>query len=760
MSLSKATVGVQHDACLVVFAPFPDKVAGPIFHPGWDGGPALIPAARLAADRINNRSDVLAGYRLRLLEGDSGCNVEAKSALSVAVKVFEHSLNCSVVGIIGPACTGATTFVGDIGARDEVSLLQISPSATSPILISSDYTNTFRILSSSRQHVGAFLRLMEHNGWEDVAALYDADRKYFLSTFEHFQSVSSHIGYYSPVDNNTIPLDVIWARYRVVFVFVGASLARRILCLAYHFQPSLIYPIHQWIFHDKTADQFLKDFSFSYWNRLYRCSKQQMEIATEGIILGIYRLKRMDVTTETDVDLTYEQFSTMYQIYLTDYLMELNLTKVDYNQNGEDFATVYYDATWAMALCLNHSLHDLANLNTTLSNYSYGQPSATAVIKTHLSSLKFEGLSGRIAFQNSTRDSATIIDSYQLHYNISHGNSCIIHIGYYNNSELNMSGKGRFVSSTFEKVTVSVHSAVTVVFFLLSVIGFAYAASLHFLYIYYRKSKAVKSSSPRLSHLIFSGCYLLLLRSLLQGLADSGWMNLTPQSRQHMIVTGVFCNVAVWCETLGYSLILGTLCVQQWRLYHIFNHFRVKYYYLSDQYLSSFVVGLIALDLIVLMTWITTDPLLAEFQLQMVEYYDNESQQPFIPIRGFCTSQHRSIYYSILWSINILVSVCVVVLSTLNRHISLKHFNSTVSVNVMVYIGNVLSVLCTVISFVMEERNIHYAYTLRQLCFLSVVFLVCIFIFWPKIWTNVQRQLVQPNYQQTRKYFVSPPTVN
>ena len=259
------------------------------------------------------------------------------------------------------------------------------------------------------------------------------------------------------------------------------------------------------------------------------------------------------------------------------------------------------------------------------------------------------------------------------------------------------------------------------------------------------------------SHLIFSGCYLLLLRSLLQVLADSGWMNLTPQSRQHMIVTGVFCNVAVWCETLGYSLILGTLCVQLWRLYHIFNHFRVKHYYLSDQYLASFVVCLIALDLTVLIIWIAMDPLLPRFELHTVEYFDN---QLVFPIRGFCYSQHLSIHYPILWGINILGSVCVVMLSTLNRHISHKHFNSTVSVNVMVYIGNVLSVLCTVISFIVEERNIHYAYILRQICFLSVVFLVCMFIFLPKIFTNVQRRRLQLTYQQAWKYFVSPPSVN
>jgi len=160
-------------------------------------------------------------------------------------------------------------------------------------------------------------------------------------------------------------------------------------------------------------------------------------------------------------------------------------------------------------------------------------------------------------------------------------------------------------------------------------------------------------------------------------------------------------------------------------------------------------VGLIALDLIVLMTWITTDPLLAEFELQMVEYYDNESQQPFIPIRGFCTSQHFSIYYSILWTIGILVSVCVVVLSTLNRHITRVHFNTTVQVNKVVYIGNGLAVLCTVIGFTVWRNNIHYSFILWQVSFLSVVLLVCTFIFLPRIWRITHRPYSKSHLRKT-----------
>ena len=277
---------VLQELCLLVLGPYPDEAAAPIFQPDWDAGPALIPAVRLATDKINNRTNILKGYRLRLLEGDSGCDVKMKAVVSFVGNVFRstRSTGCPVVGIIGPGCTGAATFIGSFLARDDASLLHISPSATSPLLTdSSTYPNTFRVLSSSLEYVSVYMELIKHNGWDTVAALYDADREYFLSTFEHFRDVmesTSNISYSSPVSDDEIPLSDIYAEYRVVFAFVGASLARKMLCLAYHFQPSLIYPVHQWIFHDSTEEQFLQDISFSLGGTFYSCSKHRLTHCT------------------------------------------------------------------------------------------------------------------------------------------------------------------------------------------------------------------------------------------------------------------------------------------------------------------------------------------------------------------------------------------------------------------------------------------------------------------------------------------------
>ena len=69
-------------------------------------------AAKLAVEIINNRSDILHGYTLELLRGDSGCNVVSKASTSLVENLFYKGKQ--VVGIIGPGCSTAGLFVSNI----------------------------------------------------------------------------------------------------------------------------------------------------------------------------------------------------------------------------------------------------------------------------------------------------------------------------------------------------------------------------------------------------------------------------------------------------------------------------------------------------------------------------------------------------------------------------------------------------------------------------------------------------------------------
>ena len=725
--------GLREELCLVILGPYPDHTGGVNLLPGWDGGPALIPAARLAAETINNRTDILPVYTLRLLEGDSGCDVGSKAVISLARTVFP-TVGCAAVGIVGPACSGSATAVGGLLRRDASSLLHVSPSATSPELVSDLYPNTYRLLSSSVEYVRLYRELMQYNGWDNVAALYDPNRKYFLSTF-HGLYDTVNVSYISPVSENNVPLADIYLNYRIIFVFVGAELARNILCLAYHFQPPLSYPVYQWIFHDRTVDQLWQDVAFSYAGKVYSCSKQQMMQSTDGVIINLFRLKRENASAETDVGLTLQDFYLAYQKQLSDHLEEVNLTRDQYTPTAEDWAPLYYDAVWAMALSLTRAQSDLLRQeNLTLSEYRYGNPRATALIRHQLSLLDFEGLTGRISFRNETRDTATTVDMYQIAYNLSSATAASSLIGSYDASGLLVYPAAEFVPSSFKIVQTYIHPAVTVVILVPILLCTGFLSTLHILYICHFNSSPIRASSPRLSQLIFSGCYLVMFLAFILVLVTSKWVVslFDPLSRNHFIVYGMFCYVTNWSVSAGYTLILSSFVVQLWRLYSIFNRHQKKLRFLSDEFLVCIVFGILGLNCVIKLCWILTDPPLEVFRMvDVVESYDG-SQEPVHLIQFGCGSKTAVRFDAIVITIQVILGLSLVVLSILNRRIRKRNYTNS-GVNVFVYISTVTAFFANVFSTSVGTTTLLFVVIVWETFFLSSVLILSVFLFLPRV---------------------------
>ena len=75
-----------------------------------------MPAAIVAKDLINSRSDMLAEYRIEFIIDDSGCNQTSKAVNSLIRRLFHCDMN--VVGIIGPGCSEAALSIAPLVTDD------------------------------------------------------------------------------------------------------------------------------------------------------------------------------------------------------------------------------------------------------------------------------------------------------------------------------------------------------------------------------------------------------------------------------------------------------------------------------------------------------------------------------------------------------------------------------------------------------------------------------------------------------------------
>lgn len=700
---------------IITMVPFPNDDRPTWAMPNYDAGHSILPAAQLAVDQINNRSDILADYNLELLVGDSGCNVDTNTYLSQVIQILYS--NKPVVGMVGPACSEASLAVAALNTRERLGVVHVMTGSIPLLDDREKYPYTFGMISSSTSHVSVIFELMRLNEWNRVAILYDIFRPYYFRTYLAFLDQLEENRRSGKTQTNVIFAGGITQTFfhlneisdngtRVIIVMSSATPARRLVCLAAHL--GITYPAYQFVFQDRRVAHFISEEEEVTVNG-YRCNRDMMMRGINGSILLHFGLTSIANETITISKLSVQDVREEYQRRVQDYGEQIGM-----NLTATDFAYSFYDAVWAMALSVNNSI---PQLNESLLNISVFDTQTSEVIRNQFYNLDFQGATVNVKFNNQTGHVRSIVDIHQADF----GKMKLIKL--WDGRELlnvTNSSLGEFVKDTFESRKVTLHLALVAIGLSVATITFAITVLLQVVIFIFHDYNSIKASSPRLNPIIVSGCFMITISIVVYTIQVGFLPNLTTSR----IAGSVFCNVFAWCVNIGYTLIIGTILVKLWRLNRVFFHSFQKQF-LSDKVMILIIAILMLLEVALCVVWVAVSPL-TEVESRTL---GKEGDMSVIIVELRCDTKYDW-FVGIVAIYKVLLTAVVVYYSIRNRSIK-KQFRSTRSVNVMLYAVTLLwglgGTLWAILFVRRTEVNILYCIMLVLLtltALLSLLFLL------------------------------------
>ena len=715
---------------ILVTAPYPPSDGG------WDGGLAVIPAVRLALRQINENPDILPDYTLRPVEDNSGCQITSTASISFVQNILYSGLK--FVGIIGPGCSASTIQLAPILSQPDISMIQIAPTATSPHIETLNKNTTFTMLAPL-QMVSNTVDLLKANSWKRFALLYDPSRAIFKTLRNAVvEEASKHkiaVSYDSIVVDDKMNVETYFpfetlkkSRSRVIILLVETRTVQHIMCVAYSMK--MVYPIYQWIVPEKTLDGLTEDLKPFIANGVsYDCTREQMMTVLHGSIITTYVLQQNSNQTITPLNIPYHKYRDLFNEEFQCHLNESRIKDLIKNSNkttkyfirNDNWENLYYDAAWMYGL----ALHEVARKGVNLSTYRYGQPNITSAILDEFFKIKFQGASSFIQFTPHRNVFSPIIT-----YNLMSTSASKIQTDFLclQNRTLSCVVNRSVIQDSFEEVPQRMHLSVGVLIIVCSCGIAIFTAALQTIIVMHSERQSVKAISPNLSHLIFSGCYLYCIATVLFILQQILFFN------DNILLYSIFCNVIMWCVVVGASLIFGTILVKVWRVFRIFRHFKNERpgFLLTDQALTLVVILIVIVDIVFCVCWNYMDPYF--MRSDPIQVTTSSIDVATIRVNLQCECNNVYLWIGVVLSFKGPIIILVVVFATLNRKIQRKHFSHTKKVNVLVYS---LTIVCGAgfpLFFILQELSdsVYVSLIFYFILLLSVV-VCCVLLFIPPL---------------------------
>ena len=710
---------------LLNILPFPDGRPDS----GWDRALELMPAAQLAADQINNASDLLPGYKINLTVIDSeacGHTTIVKGLVNTYKAVLDSRKPYNVVGLTGLFCSSVTNVVAPLFSYPNITYLQLAGSTTPAHRDIDRYPWLVHLISSSTTFTDALFALMNEFNWKNLAMIHDSLGIFFTSVALEVKEFTLNSPDFNltlaiPVTSGTIDTNMVFenlvqSRSRIVFVSGTVPECVLIMCEAYN--RNALYPGYVYIFHDRSTFDFINNANIT------NCTPQQLRVAINGVIFMQYELASEDEETLVS-NVTYKEYHDEYirRLEMVESSMNVKLDK------NNVYANAMYDEVWSFALALNDSLGEISDQNITLDDLSLDQNEALATILTkHVLQLSFQGASGFVKF-GANREESSGVRYYQVIDNEERAIAVYNPDAATNDTIKVLEDAIQLPSDTFDQRIHLLPLWLTVLFTVISSMCVIFTTVVLIFVIVLRKRTEIKASSLKLSYIIFAGCYIMFIAAQMRTMSRG-----YPISSDTIFT--LVCNIEVWFANLGINIIFSTLLMRLMRIHHIFKAYGKVGKYWRDEYILLWIAMICSGGLLLYVVWTAYDLIRKVTTIE----YRYEANLPFFESTSICSCDYLSIWLIVGFSYSGAIIAVVMFLAIQTRKIKLAAYKDTKKINAFIFA--VVASLATLMPlwFLTEKaiRSEIAGHITISLAFLSVGFLCQLFIFLPQVYITLR----------------------
>ena len=682
-----------------------------------DMGEELIPAANIAAQRINNMSDILPNFSLEIIPAKTDLCSDPSIAEALASFVnYTANPNLRVVGIIGLVCPSALLALSPIASLSTIDILQITSSTSPPNLVTILREGNISRLYQTAPSVTAFnkaiISLMENNSWREISIIRHTES---ISTQHDFiagdmvKRIDGHKGinislYVETASGLDRIINAVKMRgVRIVYATVRDSDARELLCRAYRNDVS--WPNYLWILHDHSLEHLLLNNS--------NCSQVTMQKALNGVVLLQHRVNTNSTRDIDIVDYTYGDFQRLYNESFTSSQSPICNRKPHILS-----ANAMHDSVLAFAQALNRSLPE-----TDLSSYSIGSTSATINIAENLKSVNFRGAGGDISFNAITH--TLIADSGVDMYQIFSGK--LQDLAYYNGTEITLKNTSALsnISHTFERRFVLLPLPLPVITLIVVGVCTILTTIVLILFIYYRKAPYIKATSPLFSYIILFSCFFLFISAALSAVQYGFTSDKTY---------GILCLCDQWFFAIGIQAIFATLFIRLLRVSRIFFNYNPVGKAWSDQVLTLCILAIVMGTVIIHIAWTVVEG--PAFSKKEDFIYNGEP--PYYNVELRCDTARNPIFISFAFAYPAVFMLGVLILAIKTRKVRIDSFKDTKTVNIFVFCSVGILALCIPISLILAESSgsttMILSFVFREVAIITVAVTCVSLLFIPKIY--------------------------